>query len=287
MNGTDKLTEHEGSDESTTSPEMSLISIPERGVSIEKELAEIERNVEFFNRVKIVALKMTKPQDWVDMGGPYLMDRGAQNVAIAFGVDITQEPPRMEWAEDANGRYYMFIASGRAHAKRLNRFIEDIGICSQRDKFFGMSGGKLKEIQDVDMANIIRKASTNLYNRLVKRVIGLSGVTWEDLAQAGIKRESLAKVEYRSGGQKSEQAAALSTDAKKKREDIWSMLLEMAAGEEMAAKGLLEQISYFKTDDGKEHKLSDIRSLTSEKWIHSLHKKVKAQYDKAMAAFKD
>jgi hypothetical protein len=285
-NGMDKVTEGEGLEERAVSPELALINVPERGLSIEQELKQIEQNVAFFNRVKIIALKMTKPQDWVDMGGPYLMDRGAENVAIAFGVDISNLSLKQDWAEDSKGRYYTFIATGKAYAKKLGRYVEDIGVCSQRDKFFGMIGGQLKEIQEVDMANIRRKAVTNLYSRLIKRVIGLMGVTWEDLDAAGIKREDLQKVEYRSGGQKSEAAAALSTEAKKKRDEIWSMLLECAGGEELAAKGLLEQLSFFKSDDGKEHKLSDIKRLTSEKWIHSLHKNVKAHYDKAMAAFR-
>jgi hypothetical protein len=274
MNGQDKITNGEELDERSSTPEMALISIPERGLSIEKELAEIEKHIEFFNKVKILALKMTKPQDWVDMGGPYLMDRGAQNIAIAFGVDITQEAPRMEWAEDANGRYYMFITSGRAHAKKLGRFIEDIGVCSQRDKFFGMSGGKLKEIQDVDMANVIRKASTNLYNRLVKRVIGLSGVTWEDLAAAGIKRESLQRVEYRSGNQGGgpSSKAPVSDEHIARREKIWKKLLEVAGGDEKKARAELDRLASF-----GDKKVTDISQVTSEKWIDALYGKVKKE----------
>ena len=276
MNGTtEKVTTGEELDERSSSPEMALISLPERGISIEKELAEIERNVEFFNRVKIIALKMTKPQDWVDMGGPYLMDRGAQNIAIAFGVDITQEVPRMEWAEDSNGRYYMFIASGRAHAKRLNRFIEDIGVCSQRDKFFGMSGGKLKELQEVDMANIIRKASTNLYNRLVKRVIGLSGVTWEDLAAAGIKRESLAKVEYRSGNQGGGPAGnkpKLSPESQARLEKAWKKILELSEGDEAKARAELDRLAGF-----KDKHVTDISQITSDAWANTFYGKAKAE----------
>jgi len=279
-----KVTGGEAFDERTVSPEMALISIPERGISIEKELAEIEKNVDFFNRVKIIALKMTKPSDWVDLGGnPYLMDRGTENVAVAFGVDISDLQLKMEWAEDDKGRYYSFIASGKAYSKKLGRYVEDIGVCSQRDKFFGQVGGKFKEIADVDMANVRRKAVTNLYNRLIKRVIGLMGVTFADLEQAGIKKDALGKVEYRGGGQKAEAAANLSGDAKKKRDGIWSMLLEIAVGDEETARGLLSNISAFKDQDGKEHKLEDISRLTSEKWIASLYGKVKKEYDAVMA----
>jgi hypothetical protein len=281
MNETNgKVTGGEALDERTVTEEMSLISIPERGISIEKELAAIEKNVEFYNRVKVIALKMTKPSDWVD---PYLMDRGTENVAVAFGVDISDLQLKQEWAEDEKGRYYAFIASGKAYSKKLGRYVEDIGVCSQRDKFFGMIGGKFKEVPDVDMANVRRKAVTNLYNRLIKRVIGLMGVTFDDLAQAGIKKEQLGKVEYRGGAQKAEAAANLPDDAKKKRDAIWSMLLEIAVGDEDEAKGLLMSISSFKDKDGKEHKLEDISRLTSEKWIASLYVKVKKEHESVMA----
>lgn len=277
----EKVTNGEMSEEAINPSEMALISIPEKGLSIEKELAAIEKNIAFFNKVKIIALKLTKPTDWVDQGGnPYLMDRGAENIAIAFGVDISEVRLTMEWADDPKGRYYTFIASGKAYSKKLGRYVEDIGACSQRDRFFGVAGGKLKEIEEVDMVNIRRKAVTNLYSRLIKRVIGLMGVTFDDLKEAGVDTSRIQKIEYKSGSQKAD--ADLSTDAKEKRSKIWSMLLEMTVGDEDLARGMLESISAFKDKDGNEHKLSDISRLTSEKWIASLYNKVKKEFEAVM-----
>jgi len=279
-----KITSGESLDERSVTEEMQIISIPERGFTVEKALAAVEKNVELFNKVKVIALKMTKASDWVDLGGnPYLMDRGTENVAIAFGVDVSEVRLTQEWNEDAKGRYYAYVASGKAYSKTLGRYVEDIGVCSQRDKFFGMIGGKFKEVPDVDMANVRRKAVTNLYNRLIKRVIGLMGVTFADLEAAGISLKAVAKVEYKGGAQKAEAAANLPDDAKKKRDDIWSMLMEIAVGDEDTAKSLLMTISSFKDKDGKEHKLEDISRLTSEKWIASLYGKVKKEYDSVMA----
>lgn len=271
----EKVTGAEGLEERVVTPEMALISIPERGLSIEKELAEIEKNVEFFNKVKVIALKMTKPSDWVDMGGPYLMDRGAENVAIAFGVDISDLQLKQDWAEDTKGRYYTFIASGKAYAKKLGRYVEDIGVCSQRDKFFGMVNGQLKEIQEVDMANIRRKAVTNLYSRLIKRVIGLMGVTWDDLGQAGIKRESLQKVDYKGGSQKQD----FSDEGKATRTKLGNMLLQMANGDKLMATKLLEKYTSWKDDKGEDHRASDLTKM-SEKWINTTYGRVKKDYEK-------
>ena len=274
MNGNEKVTAEEGLEERIVSPEMALINIPERGISIEQELKEIEKNIEFFNRVKIIALKLTKASDWVDMGGPYLMDRGAENIAIAFGVDISNLQLKQDWAEDSKGRYYTFIASGKAYAKKLGRYVEDIGVCSQRDKFFGMINGQLKEIQEVDMANIRRKAVTNLYSRLIKRVIGLMGVTWDDLGQASIKRESLQKVEYRGGAQGGGPAksSALSPDHLARREKTWKLILELKGSDAKEASALLDKLASF-----GDKKVTDISQISSDKWVDALYGKVKKE----------
>jgi len=264
--------------------EPAIVSLPQSGL-VETELARIEQNIELFNRVKRLALKLTKPSDWVLLGDtPYLMDKGAENIAIAFGVDIFDVSLRQEWAEDEKGRYYYFVARGKARSKKLDREIEDIGVCSQRDRFFGMLGGELKELAEVDIANIQRKAVVNLYNRLIKRIVGLTGVTLDDLKEAGINLERVARVTYKSSKTTPAQkenggAVELSREALKKREEIWLMLLQLAQGNQETATRLLEQISTFIDKQGKEHRLSDISKLTSEKWINILYQRAKELYE--------
>ncbi len=277
MSDDKKVTNGEGLDERTIQSEMSLINIPAAGFSVEKEIQEIEKGVELFNRIKIVALKLTKPTDWVDQGGSmYLMDRGSENIAIAFGVDISGLEMKMEWVDDPKGRYYAFVASGKAYSRKLGRWVEDIGVCSQRDKFFGKIGDKFKEIEDVDMANIRRKAVTNLYNRLIKRVVGLSGVTVDDLKASGMDVSKIGRVEYKGGSQK---ASDLSLDGKDIKAKLESMLVRMSNNDKAVATKLLEKFSYWKGDDGKEHSVNDISKL-SEKWLASTYGKAKKEYDK-------
>ena len=272
-----KVTNGEGMDESTVTPEMNLINIPAPGLSVEKELAAIEKNIAFYNGVKILALKLTKPTDWVDQGASlYLMDRGSENIAIAFGVDITDLDVRMEWAEDPKGRYYSYVATGKAYSRKLGRMVEDIGVCSQRDKFFGMLGGKLKEIEDVDAANIRRKAVTNLYNRLIKRVVGLSGVTLEDLKEAKMDVTKINKVEYKSGSQK---AADLSDDGKSTKAKLDQMLARMANGDAKEIANLVKKFSLWIDGDKKERFCTSTDKL-SEKWMNTTYGKAKQEYEK-------
>jgi hypothetical protein len=275
---TDMVSPGQEIDEKSIAMEMPMISVPERGLAIDTELAEIERNIEFFKKVQQIALKLTRPEDWVDMGSsPYLMDRGAEKIGIAFGVDISDVKLSMEWNEDEQGRYYTFIASGKAYSKKLGRYVEDIGVCSQRDKFFGLANGKLLPMANVDMANIRRKAVTNLYSRLIKRVTGLMGVTWEDLERAGITKEATQKVDFKSGKKKVE--ANLSPGALEKRSEIWRICLELSNANEAEAKKILAKISSFKDKDGKEHHIDDIANLTSEKWIEKIYARAMKLYE--------
>lgn len=282
------FTSQEGIEENTEITEgMPLISIPgtPRSLNIDKEIAQIEKDIQFFNKIKTTSLKLTKPSDWIfQQEGPYLMDRGAENIAIAFGVDISDIKLRMEWAEDDNGRYYTYVATGKAYSKRLGRYVEDIGVCSQRDKFFGKVGNEYKALEDVDMANIRRKAITNLHSRLIKRVIGLMGITEDDLKEAGIDISKIQRIEYKSGKQKSSQSlppAALET-----RKKIWDMANEIAMGDEAEIKALVKKCSTFaikdeKTGGPKDKFVEDVNDLTTEKWINMTFSNMKKEHLKA------
>jgi hypothetical protein len=260
-------------------PEMAIISVPEKGeLSIEQEIQKLEKNVELFNRIKVVSLKLTKESDWVFQreNSPYLMDRGAENIAIAWGIDISGVALRQEWADDEKGRYYTYVATGKAYSKKLGRYVEDIGVCSQRDKFFGMVGGEFKEIEAVDMANIRRKAVTNLYNRLIKRCVGLMNVTTEDLLAAKLDVKKIQGIQYRNGAQKG--TADFSDKGKEVQKKLGEMLLMMANNDKAGAQKLLEEYSAWTDKDGKEHKAKSLKGM-SEKWIMTTYGRVKKDFE--------
>ena len=256
--------------------DFSLLHVPE--MDLELAIKRAEQNVEIYNRIKMVSLQVTKPSDWVLQGGtvPYLMERGAQNIANMWGVNITTDEPKFHWVEDEKGKYYMYTVHGRAHARQLGRVIEDEGICTSRDKFFGRTSEGFKELSEVDLPNVRRKAMTNLYNRLIKRVTGLINVTLDDLKAAEFDIGAMATVTYRKGAEKATQR--LSKDALETREKLWTLCLELAAGDETEASVILKLHSGFQgTRDGKpqEYFVTDIRDLKSEKWIASTYGKVK------------
>lgn len=274
-NGNGIIDAEDYEDTSIDSGEMSLITVPQKGINIERELAEIEKNIELFNRIKIVALKLTKPQDWVDQSGnPYLMDRGAENIATAFGVDVSGLDVKMLWHEDDLGRYYSFEANGKAYSKKLGRYVEDIGTCSQRDKFFGYDSKKkeFREIQSIDMMNVKKKAVTNLHVRLIKRVTGITNCTFDDLEQAGMDISKIGKIDY-------SKEKKLTDKGKEIREKVGNMILELSNNDKKIASDKLKQYSLWTDNDGKEHFVTSLKSV-SEKWLMTIYGKVKADYEK-------
>jgi len=233
--------------------------------SIDQIVGDVEKGIQSYNRLKEVALKLTGPEDWVQIGKqPYLLESGAQKIAKAFGVAIFDVRVETQWQEDPKGRYQVVIAKGKAFSRKLGSYVEDVGVCSQRDKFFAIENEKLKPIEDVDFANVIKKAVTNLYGRLIKRVVGLMGVSWEDLDKAGIKPG--AKVDFK-------EKKPLSPEAKK----IGELILEMAGGDKEAAGKMLQKFSEFKSKDGKVHSVSSVAEL-SENWAKQLLPKVEKAY---------
>jgi hypothetical protein len=277
----EKIAESNGKEEDMIEEQSTLEIIAPKGlISLEDEVAHIEKNINLFDRVKVLSLKLTRAEDWVlQKDSPYLMERGAQTVGIAWGVDIFDINVTMEWMEDNYGRYYMFIAHGKAHAKRLNRTIEDEGTCSQRDKFFGKVGSEWKAVEDVDMTNIRKKAVTNLYGRLIKRVTGLINVTIGDLKLAGIDISKMTKIEYGTGKKRAEKL--LSPESLELRKKLWKICMELAAGDEESASGVLEECSKFEGDNKKMFSVSRVEDLKSDKWITATFNRAQLKLNEA------
>jgi hypothetical protein len=108
---------------------------------------------------------------------------------------------------------------GKASLGRGAESIEAIGTCSSRDKFFG----KGKQIQDVDIANIKKKAYTNFYGNAVRKLLGLNNMTWEQLAMFGIRSGgAVAKVEFANGASKASATKKAQLAESQAKKPFWS-----------------------------------------------------------------
>lgn len=240
------------------------------------------------------SLKITTPQDWINQSGkPYLTHAGAEKVARLFGVKISNVDTKKVWADDTKGRYYIYKTTGTVSLPGNFDSIEALGTCSQRDKFFAFKDGQWKDTSEIDETNIMKASYSNFVVNGITHLLGLRNLTWEQLAVAHITPASVVKVEY--GGksaQKSEPTATKSTQKKatkkaqkvlapeyvKKREEIWSILMEMTASAEEEALAVLETLSSFNVG-GKTFSAKKLGDLTTEKWIDFTLKKVKAAHE--------
>jgi hypothetical protein len=262
------------------SAEVDLISFPDKEVDIGKVVEKVEKAIAQFKAVKIISLKLTNPEDWViqkrgesDRGTPFPMDRGLENIRLAFGIDVSGLNLRLENSTDEKGDYYTWVATGKAFSRKLGTYIEDIGVCSQRDKFFGMIGGKLKEVEDVDAANIRKKAVTNLYSRLIRRTVGLLNVTFDDLQTAGFDISRMQSVTYREGAKGGR--VPLSEEAQKIAKAIDEIALLLAHGDPEGAKAQVKEASQFTASSGALKFGESSADITTEGWIRSTYGRIK------------
>jgi len=233
------------------------------------------RRVDVIGKLMATALKITTPRDWVSQdGSPYLVHSGAEKVARLFGIRLSGINTVREWSEDTKGKYYIYKTTGTASLPGKYDSIEALGTCSQRDKFFAKAKGEWKDTVDIDETNIMKASYSNFVVNAITHLLGFRNITWEMLAESGIKKEEIQSVNYQTGAQKMQKVVTpkeIETQGK-----LWDILLQLAGGVEEDARGLLVETSSFTAKDGNEVKgKTDVKYLT-DKWLNMTYKKAKA-----------
>lgn len=170
-------------------------------LSLEDEVLDIvdkaRQRIEAIKQIKTLALGVTSPEDWVDQNGvPYLEASGAEKIARLFGIswyDLRYEKKPME------DGHYTIVYYGKFSLRGIT--IEAIGARSSRDPFFTVrydeKGNRiLLPAKEVNEADVMKAAYTNLLANGIKRLLGIRNVSWEDLEQVGIRRDKVASVKY-------------------------------------------------------------------------------------------
>ena len=166
---------------------------------IEVIVAKADAKIKAMQKVWQLAIKRTTARDWVNLGGnPYMVGSGAEKIAPIFGISIYDTKSKKIFSEDSRGAYYIWEYTGKA--SWAGGSIEAVGTCSSRDKFFAYANGQWKDTEDIDETNIMKAAYTNLTVNLVTRLLGLRGLTWQDLGKEGIAKDNIAAVDYKKKG---------------------------------------------------------------------------------------
>jgi len=174
--------------------------VPVASEALVELAAQAERRVEAINKIKHYSLRLTQPGDWVDQNGrPYLQVSGAEKIARLFGISWRIDEPIREELE---GGHYIYTYKG--YFSLAGAEIEAIGSRSSKDPFFKRYiyvNGERKELppSEIDPGDVKKAAYTNCIGNGITRLLGLRNISYEDLEKvAGIKREQIAKIQYKS-----------------------------------------------------------------------------------------
>lgn len=208
---------------------------------LEQIVEQAEKQIQIVEKIKNLCIRLTNKNDWILEGDtPYLTLTGATKIRERFGINIKVLDAKKEILSDEKGKYWYVEVRGQAELR--GAVVEDVGVATSRDKFFGKEYGKLKDFEDIDVSNIIKKAYTNLQNRLIKKILGFFP-TLEDLQNHGINLSEVRKIEF--------QEVKLTDDEKRKQREIMEMLADITDNNLDEAKRILKEASSFKNKNGE------------------------------------
>ena len=209
------------------------------GMLTPEGVQEIENQVALIRRVREAVLKLSEPSHWIDMGGkPYLIDDGVHAIGSALRVEYGEPVIKEERGSDEDGQFIHFVCdlSGMWRGSRHS----DIGTSSTRDDFFSVRKGQRVPFKDINIGNVRKKSVTNAQHRILEKLTGIGGTTWEMLERAGIRRGAGGTTRFKGQEQKMTTGAGVWTAEK---QEIWGRLLEIAGGDESAAAAKLQALS--------------------------------------------
>ena len=168
--------------------------------SVLDPMAVIEQRTKMLDRLVSHAVGATNAEHWCDLGGnPWLTGPGAESVARRCAVNVTETAIKKEWDEDTKGRYYLVTTRARFALPGGLDSIEAYGYCSSRDSFLGTETKAGRDVADVEEGSIRQASYTNCMVNGITRLLGIRRMSWERLAQLGLDRSKMSKVEYQSG----------------------------------------------------------------------------------------
>ncbi|MHB1275793.1 MAG: hypothetical protein ACYCXQ_00835 [Candidatus Humimicrobiaceae bacterium] len=226
-----------------------------------------EKRVNAIKKIKQAALSVTSKHDWVDQGGkPYLQVSGSEKVARLFGISWRIDEPQLTTEEDG---HYSYTYKGYFTLGPTT--IEAIGSRGSKDLFFSRAHQKDIPVSEIDRNDIKKAAYTNLLGNGITRMLGLRGLTWEEVGGAGIKKEDTGKVDYTK--------KEMSEDKKDLKAEMDKMLDEMTKGDKETIGNLIYKYTSFTAADGKEVSGKTTLIGLTEKSIPVVYGKIKKAYD--------
>jgi len=110
-------------------------------------------------------------------GHPHIKRSGWRKLARFFGLSCKILERKKEWAEDNEGRYYIWTYKVRA-SHPCGAYQDAEGVCTSRDPFFSKKHGERIEPEE---ENIMMKAQTVAFNRAISDLLGSGEISAEEV----------------------------------------------------------------------------------------------------------
>lgn len=259
------------SSEEATTTEVMRMEQPER-MDVSVALVEAEARAKLMKAILPQLVAVCHKDNILTMGDgekskPYITNDGCQKIAriagISFGkpevVTSYEDMPaeREERWEDsgkirkaARPARRVYIVEVQGEASLLGQTITEFGGASSEDGFFNRPKESPIEIR----LEVRKKAMANWQGRCVRTLLGLQGLSWEDLEKTNeFRREDAAGVTYKTGKYSSQKDATADADAAdENRRKIREQIFADVMGNAEAGADLLEVSTAFTGKDGKE-----------------------------------
>lgn len=241
---------------STAPPPNELVNLPTQtpaAVDIEP-FAKAAAHLQMFEKLRDVALRMTRPSDWHLFGErPWPMRGACEKIARALGLNITIErdngvPYTKRLNQDDLGGFYIITVTGKISGPWGE--LEAFGHTSSRDMFFAWDSKEqaFKPLSQIKEEHLITAAYTNFIANAVMRYTGLSSVTQEDLNRVyGVGKVSQHK--YAESAPKKTTTDVANRTAQ--MQELAAICMVMGGGTESEAALICEALSGFTGKDGK------------------------------------
>lgn len=162
---------------------------------LQRAIAAVENGMKLKRHVTQLAIASGPAESWIDMdGSPYCTEAECERILAMIGASVTLLRKTLEPEEDGN---YGVEVEVRLEHPLLGSWT-GIGYAHTADAFLGTNSGKSRrKLDDVSRHNIQQHAYTRAKGNLTRKLMGLSGYTWETLYQQfGFERGRGGSIEF-------------------------------------------------------------------------------------------
>ncbi len=244
----------------------------------DEQFEQAERSLANVLKIKRLAFRVTNKNDWNDVGGrPYLNESGCMKVGALFGVSLTGTEVK-ELRESYEGQDVVRYVA-KTTATFLGRQIELEGLSASSEPFFSRKNGQAIPLSEIDLNAVRKKAVTNAHNRAIKKILGLGGITWDEVRDAGVRKDDVSSVEYKRPPARAEPQAVQDsmTRALAAKTRLQNMLTDLASFEKVPFGQVLRHYTTFQGKHGETRSAESVERMT-EAWVSKTLERVEPDW---------